>query len=154
MPVTNRRPSVAARRFGYIVAAAITAAIWFVINVWPGWQDLSFLTDQTTEVLWLVNVSLVVSVAVNLIYAVYDPVWLKALGDLVTTSIGLAVLVRAWQVFPFDFSDYSIDWAVIARVVLVIGIVGSCIGIVVQLVTLMRLAVVGGLGGRRGEARR
>jgi hypothetical protein len=59
-----------------------------------------------------------------------------------------------WQVFPFDFSDYSINWAAIAHLILVLGIVGSCIGILVQLVTLIRLAVVGGDSvGVRGEVR-
>lgn len=150
---TNRRgPSVAARRFGYVLAAVITAAIWLVINEWPGWQELSFLTDETQDVLPLVNFSLIVSVAVNLIYAVRDPRWLKSLGDLVTTGIGLAVMVRLWQVFPFDFSGDSINWAVLARILLVMGIVGSCIGILVQIVTLARVAYHrGATSGGPGE---
>jgi hypothetical protein len=155
MQVTNPRPSVAARRFGYVLAIAINEVGWLVINVWPGWQELSFLTNETRDVLWLVNFSLAVSVAVNLVYAIHDPPWLKSLGDLVTTSIGLVVLVRVWQVFPFDFSNYSTNWAGIARVILVISFVGSCIGILVQLVTLIRLTVVGGhSGGAREDVRR
>ena len=155
MPVTKSRPSVASRRFGYILAAAITVGMWFVINEWPGWQDLSFLTDKTRAVLGLVNFSLAVSVLVNLIYLVYDPVWFKSVGDVITTSVGLAVLVRLWQVFPFDFSDYAVDWTVLARVVLVVGIVGSCLGVIVQVVTLLRLAVGGGVstGSRSGATR-
>jgi hypothetical protein len=154
MPVNTRRPSVAVRRVGYIVAAAITVGMWFVINQWPGWQQLSFLTDETQDVLWLVNFSLVVSVALNVVYVIHDPVWLKSLGDLVTTSIGLAVLVRLWQVFPFDFSDYSVNWDGVTRIVLVVAIVGSCIGILVQVVILLRLAV-GEVktGGRRHAIR-
>jgi uncharacterized phage infection (PIP) family protein YhgE len=155
MQVTKRHPSVATRRFGYVLATAITVVGWLVINVWPGWQELSFLTNETRDVLWLVNFSLAVSVAINLLYAIYDPPWLKSLGDLVATSIGLVVLVRVWQVFPFDFSDYSTNWAAIARVILVLSIVGSCIGILVQVVTLRRLAVVGGDSvGVRDEVRR
>jgi hypothetical protein len=154
MPVNTRRPSVAVRRVGYIFAAAITVGMWFVINQWPGWQQLSFLTDETQDVLWLVNFSLVVSVALNVVYVIHDPVWLKSLGDLVTTSIGLAVLVRLWQVFPFDFSDYSVNWDGVTRIVLVVAIVGSCIGILVQVVILLRLAV-GEVktGGRRHAIR-
>ncbi len=155
MPVTKPRPSVANRRFGYIFAAAITVGMWFVINEWPGWQELSFLTDETRAVLGLVNFSLAVSVLVDLIYVVYDPAWFKSVGDVITTSIGLAVLVRLWQVFPFDFSNYAVDWTVLTRVVLVMGIVGSCIGIIVQVVTLLRLAVGGGVsaGSRSGAIR-
>jgi hypothetical protein len=154
MPVNVRRPSVSARRFGYILAATITAAMFYIINVWPGWHEVPFLTDDTGQVLWLVNASLVASIAANVVYAAYDPPWLKSLGDLVTTGIGLAVLVRVWQVFPFDFSSYSVNWGVLARFLLVVAIVGSIIGITVQVVSLIRLAIDGGAGaGRRGEVR-
>ena len=115
MSAIASRPPAAARRFGFGVAAAVNAAIWFVINVWPGWQQVPFLTEETSLVLWLVNISLIAGVVVNVVFAAYDSPWVKSLGDLITTSIGLVVLVRVWQVFPFDFSGYSANWAVLAR---------------------------------------
>ena len=30
----------------------------------------------------------------------YDPPWLKSVGDLATTGIGLAAAILIWQVFP------------------------------------------------------
>jgi hypothetical protein len=149
------RPGAAARRSGYLIAAAITAVMWYVINVWPGWRELSFLTADTAGVLWLVNLSFAVSIAVNLVYVVHDPPWFKALGDLVTTGIGLFVLVRLWRVFPFDFSGYSVDWAVPVRILLALALFGSIVGILVQTVTLVRVAVGGGASaGHRGEVTR
>jgi hypothetical protein len=60
-----------------------------------------------------------------------------------------------WQVFPFDFGGSSFNWGLLIRVVLVVVIVGSIIGIVVQVVTLSRTAVTGGASTRRhGEVRR
>ena len=135
-----RRPSAAARRFGYLVAVAITVAGWYLINIAPGWDSLPFLTPAVSDVLGLLNLSLAVSVAVNLLYVVRDPRWLKALGDLATTVIGLAVLMRVWQVFPFDFSAYTFGWAGLTRLFLVLGMVGSAIAIVVQLIILIRVA--------------
>jgi hypothetical protein len=76
--------------------------------------------------------------AANALYLVHDPAWLKALGDLATTGVGIAVLVRFWQVFPFDFGDASFDWALLARIMIVLGIIGSAIGLVVALVRLVR----------------
>ncbi len=151
MSAIASRTSVAARRFGFGVAAVVNAAIWYVINVWPGWQQVPFLTEETTVVLWLVNISLIAGVVANVVFAAYDPPWVKALGDLITTSIGLVALVRVWQVFPFDFSGYSTNWAVLARFVLVVAIVGSIIGVVVQLVSLVRLTVSrSAASGQRG----
>lgn len=154
MRAATRRPSLASRRFGYLSAAAINVAMWWLLNHWPGWQELSFLTARTIDVLWLVNLSLGVGVAVNLVYTVKDPPWLRALGELLSAAVGLVAAGRVWQVFPFDFSGYSVNWAVLARVALVVAIAGCIIGMLVQLVALTRLAVTGRAPvERRTEAR-
>lgn len=134
----TRRPSAATRRVGYFIAAALTAALFYLLNVEPGWADIPFLTGDTDQVLGLVNLSLAASILANLVYLVSDTPWLKALGGLVTTGIGLVALVRIWQVFPFDLAGSSFDWELLLRIVLVVGIVGSAIGVLVQVVTLLR----------------
>jgi hypothetical protein len=139
-----RRPSLAGRRFGYLLAAAINAVILYLVNGQPGWRSVDFLTGDTTRVLGLLNVSVVVGIVVNLLYVGYDPPWLTATGNLVTTAIGIAVLARIWHVFPFDFGDASFDWAMLIRVLLVVGIVGAAIGVLVNLVTLIRAIVIRG----------
>src|SRR5688500_5671485 len=136
------RPSPAARRFGYTVAALVNAAMLHAINVWPGWDALPFLTADTTLVLPAVNTTLAAGLAANLLYLAYDPRWFRSFGDLVTTGIGLVATLRIWAVFPFDFVGASLDWALVVRVLLVLGIVGSVIGMAVALVTLVR--TVGG----------
>jgi hypothetical protein len=132
-----RRPPVAARRVGYVIAAALTAAFWFLVNMSPGWEAVPFLTEDTTKVVTLVNVSLVVSVVANLLYLAFDPPSWRALGDVVTTGVGLAVLIRIWQVFPFRFTG-SFDWSLPVRVLLFVGIAGSIVGIVVNVAAYFR----------------
>ncbi len=78
---------------------------------------------------------LAAGIAANLVYLAYDPPWLKSLGDLVTTGIGLAAAIRIWQVFPFDLSS---GWSTAVRVMLAIAIAGSCIALVVQIFTVAR----------------
>jgi hypothetical protein len=145
-----RRPPVAARRVGYAIAAVLTAGFWYVVNVSPGWQALPFLTGDFVRILALFNVSLVVSVVVNVLYLAYDAPWWRSFGDLVTTSIGVAVLVRLWRVFPFAFTG-SFDWSPVVRVVLVVAIVGSIIAIAVNLVALVRQAALFGRSGTAGR---
>ena len=130
-----RRPSAGARRAGYGLAILFSTALLIILNGSPGWQAIPFLTSGTTQVLWLVNLSLAASIAANLVYLAHDPSWLKSLGDLATTGIGLAAAIRIWQVFPFDLSS---GWSTAVRALLVVAIAGSCIALVVQIVSLAR----------------
>ena len=129
------RKPVGTRRFGYVVAVLVNAAMLYAVNRWPGWQAVPFLTADTELVLGLVNATIVVNLVANVVYLVRDPRWLTALGDLVTTAVGLAALVRIWKVFPLDVSD---RWELLVRTLLVVGIVGSAIGIVVAIVRFGR----------------
>ena len=131
-----RRPSAAGRRAGYVVAVVVNAALLWAVNVWPGWQAMPFLTDETPQILGLVNAAFVLAVVLNLVYVVRDPLWLTTSGTLATTGLGVAVLGRALAVFPFDLPG---AWDAVLRVVLVVGLVGTAIGFVVTLVSLVRL---------------
>jgi hypothetical protein len=132
-----RRPSPATRRVGYGIAATINLVLLYLVNGRPGWDAIPFLNDATSDVIPLVNASLVASAVINLVQLLHDPRWLVALGGMVTTAIGSAALVRLWQVFPFDFGDTSVNWPLLARIALAVGLIGSLIGFVVQAVVLV-----------------
>lgn len=134
----RRRPSVAARRSGYVVAILINGAMLIGANWWPGWEVIPFLSDETPQVLGLVNASIIAGLVANAVYVAWDPPRLKALGDLVTTAFGVAAMVQIWRVFPFDFGDAEFNWALLVRWLLGVGIFGGAIGIVVALVALVR----------------
>jgi hypothetical protein len=132
-----RRPSTASRRTGYVIAAGINAVMLWLIHVWPGWDAVPFLTAGFDQVLWLVDLSLVVTIALNVLYLFGDPRRLTAAGSIITTAIGLAAAVRLLQIFPFDFGDSGF-WPVIFRVLLWVAVVGSIIGIIANLATVVR----------------
>ena len=135
--VEAKRQTVAGRRAGYVVAAVINGVLLGLIHVWPGWDAVPFLTADFEIVLWLVDLSLVVTIVLNLVYLVRDPRWLTAAGAVVTTAVGLAAVIRMMQVFPFDFGDSDV-WPVLFRALLWVALVGSIIGIVANLVTMVR----------------
>ena len=136
------RQSIAARRFGYAVTIAVNAVLIFLIYVEPGWRVLPFLTEAAVPVIALVVASMIVTIVVNLVWIVHDPLWLRSLGDLITTIVGVVVFSRFLVVFPFAFSDDS-PWELVARIFLIVGLVGGSIGIVVHLVTLIHRLAVG-----------
>lgn len=142
--VIDRRPSVAvSSRGGYLVAVSVNLVMWYLINIQPGWDAVPFLTQQTTLVLPFVNASIIAGIVVNLLYVIRDPAWLRGLGDVVTTTLGLVAMVRIWQVFPVEFADGS-PWRLLARWVVGVGIIGSAIGILAGFAKLVQ-----GLTGRR-----
>ncbi|MDO8107980.1 hypothetical protein Q6348_12315 [Isoptericola sp. b441] len=131
------RPSRGARRAGYLVAVALDLVLLGLIFRWPGWESLAFLTQDTTVVLPWVAAQIWTGVAVNLVWVAADPRWLRALGDLATSALGLVAALRVLDVFPFAFDEGGFPWATAVRVVLWVGIVGSGIGVLVNLVRLV-----------------
>ncbi|KGM14928.1 hypothetical protein N867_14070, partial [Actinotalea fermentans ATCC 43279 = JCM 9966 = DSM 3133] len=134
----SARPSPAARRFGYALAALVNVAFWVVLHVWPGWQEASFLTAETTDVLPWVDAQIAVTIAANAVWLVADPRWLRALGEAVTAAVGLAAVARILSVFPFSFDDDGVPWDQLVRVALVVALVGTAIGVLANVVTFVR----------------
>jgi hypothetical protein len=129
------RPGPGQRAFGYVVAIAVNVGLFYLINESPGWEAVGFLTNETSLVLGAVNASIAAGVAMNCVYLVSDPEWLRALGDIVTTTIGLVALLAIWQVWPIDLAD---PWELLARWVIGVGIAGSVIGIILAVVRFVR----------------
>ena len=145
---SKRASAPAPTRSGSIGSAVVNALLLYGINIWPGWQVVPFLTAEMPRVLGLINASLIAGIIVNAVFAVVRSRPLMALGNLVVLGIGLAALVRLWEVFPFDFGDSWSGWPVLVRIFLVLGIVGSIIGGLAEIARLFR-----GLGGAREPSR-
>ena len=136
--VRKHPPSAATRRSGYVGTVVFDALFLLALNVWPGWEVLPFLTSDMDQVIGLMNVSIVVHLAANAIYVVWDPRWLRSIGEIVTSAIGVLVVARLWQVFPFDTAEDWSGWGLVTHLVLVLGVVGSAIGVVSGAVHLVQ----------------
>ena len=126
-------------RAGYVVAMIVNAVILVIANNLLSWGFPAFLTDDFRRVLPLINFSLVATIVVNFVYLGRDTPWFKALCQAGLGVISLAATIRFLRVFPFDFTMYpGFEWAVVARVVLWIAVVGSAIGIVTEVAKSIR----------------
>lgn len=131
----RRRAPRPARIVGYLVAATVQVVLLVLINVTPGWDALSFLTSETTEVLPAVNASLWAALVVNLLWVLADPRWFRALGDAVSAAVSFVAALTVWNIFPFDLDD---TWTSVVRVLVLLGVVGTAIGVVAGIVTCVR----------------
>ena len=125
------------RRFGYTIAALLNGVMLFIVNNVESW-DLAWLTQDFDKVLTLVNLTLAASLLANIVYIGNDRVPVKPVGEIITTALGLVATVRVFNVFPFDFSAYDFNWEFMTRAVLIVAMVGSVIGIIVQAFKLAR----------------
>lgn len=152
-PSPRAQPGPVGRRFGYAVAILVNIVMLLLVNVWPTWRVLPFLTEGMLDVLGLVNLGLIAGAVVNLLNLLFDRRWIRAAGDLITSVIAVITLVRFWDVFPFAFPDSGFDWALLTRFVLGIAIVGTVISIIVQVVILIRIMLGFTAGGKPDPGR-
>jgi hypothetical protein len=125
-------PPAHSARPGYVAAIVVQAAMLWVANHLLEWGWPSFLTSSFEQVLPWIAASIIVSMAVNACFIVWDRGWFRALGDTATATMGVAVGVVTWDVFPFDFSGWGTDWTWLVRLVVAVGIVGSAISVLVN----------------------
>ena len=128
------------RKIGYSVAIVVNGILLVIVNNLLAWGWLSWLTEDFELLLPILNLSIVASIVVNLIYLAYDAEWFKTLLDTGVLVISLGVAIRTWQVFPFDFTGWDFDWAPIIRVILGFAIFGMTIALIVNVVRLLVMA--------------
>ncbi len=142
----RRHSPVGWRAVGYAAAVAFNALLLLLINGWPGWQSLSFLTPQADSVVGLVNTSLVFGILLNLCYLVSDPEWLKGLGDAVSAAFATAILVALIRTWPFILPNEGVEVGL--RIGLIFAAVGSAIAVIAGIVRFAKAAL--SLDGHQG----
>lgn len=128
------------RRGRNVAVVLFTVFVYWAVNVWPGWQAVPFLDQSMQDVLGFVNASLIVSGVVSVVNIVANRSAVSAVGEIVTSVVGLVVATRIWVVFPFDFGGSVFNWGMGARILLILAYAGYVISIMVQIAALVRLA--------------
>jgi hypothetical protein len=147
MPRTDELKRVG-RRFGFGIAIVVNAVLLYVVQNLTSWDVLPFLTTEFDSLVPWISLSLIVSIVAYLLYMVNDDYRLRSVGDMVTNLVSLVVTWRIFQVFPFDFSAYEFNWDLVARIVLILAIVGTFAGAIAAVTKL----ATGGKGQEKGGA--
>lgn len=121
------------RQFGYSIAIGINVVMLIIVQNILDWGWLGFLTDEFAEVVPWISFSLGASIIANLIYLFNDDHVVKSAGQIALNLITIVVTYQLFSVFPFDFSTYSFDWALVMRIVLIVAMVGAGIGALTEI---------------------
>lgn len=123
-------------RFGYAIAVVLNVAMLIVVQNVLDWGWLPFLTEDFADVIPWISLSLVVSIVVNLVYQLTDTTVVKSTGQILSNLISIVVTYQVLTVFPFDFSNYGFDWALVTRIVMVLAMVGAGLGVLTEVAKL------------------
>jgi len=142
------RVGTGARWTGYTITIVINAIGLYVVTNVLEWNLLPFLTEDFRTVLPLLQLSLLATIAVNVAYLWHDEPRFRSVMQLGLSGISLAVVLRLYGVFPFDLSAYAPVWGPVARVLLILAIVGTGVGLLVEVGRLVRAVARGPAGGQ------
>lgn len=124
-------------QIGYGIAIALSLALIYIVQNLEEWDIFGFLTAEFSEVVPWITFSLVAGALAYLAYILFEGQEVRLAGEVVTNLITIVVSWRVFTVFPFDFSAYDFPWDILARVVLIVAIVGAFIGVVTNIVKLI-----------------
>ena len=108
-----------------------------VVNTVPLWAQLTHgvVLRSWVDVLWAVNLSLIVQIIGNGALTVYRPARLYSLIQAIFAAVGLLSVIVFYEVFPLDFSQVVGAWLnALVRLILIVAIAGTLVALIVNLV--------------------
>lgn len=139
MTERKRRARRARGPAGFVAAIVANAIILLLLSLHDAWRPLlgGVVTPAFADVLWAAYLGCAVQILGNLVLLANDARWLRRFFDAVFAAVGVIGAVVFYRVFPLDLARFG-DWAtVVARVVLVLGIIGGGIGTLVGLIRMV-----------------
>lgn len=124
------------RRVGYGFAIVINVILLWVVSNLVEWGWTGFITASFDDVVPIISFSLVLGIAVNVVYLFYDAGWARTVGDVLTSAVALLVMIQVFDVYPFEFGDGPWDGATRAIIIFIgIALAISVVANVVKLAT-------------------
>jgi hypothetical protein len=123
-----------ARRSGYVAAIVVDVILLIVVNNLLAW-GVPFLTHSFYACLWAINLSLAVSIIGNAVLLAYNARWFRHVIQIVLDIFALIAIYVVYVIFPFAFPQ--VLWVIVAKIALIIAIVGVVVGLIVEFVKLV-----------------
>lgn len=125
---------------GAIVGNLILLVFMNTLLLWRQ-HTQGVVLESWADILWAADISLGAQIIGNLLLCFYRPRLLTTFVRCVFAAAGLLSIIVFFIVFPLDFSHLVGPWLnTLLKVLLIIGIGGTLIGLVVELVQLIRAA--------------
>ncbi|MEG3224682.1 MAG: hypothetical protein BME94_03905 [Methanobacteriales archaeon Met13] len=124
-------------RTSFLVAIIVNIIFIYVVNQLPYW-NLSFIASSWTQTLWILNLSLIVTIIGNVLFLLYNPQWFRSLAQIVMNAFVFLAIQTLYNVFPFTLSS---TMALVVVILLILMMVGVFIAILVEVVKLVVILI-------------
>lgn len=118
----------------YIATIIFNLIFLYIFNNLLNWH-IYFVTNSFNEVLWIVNLSIIVSIIGNALLVVYDPVRFRHLVKIIINIVSFAAVYLVYEVFPFNFYNSFYNWGF--SILLILVMIGIIIGTIVEIYLLI-----------------
>jgi len=118
----------------FIVAIIVNIIFLYIVNNLLNW-NLSFIAPTFSEVLFILNISIIANIIANIGFLVYQKGWFRSIAQIILNVISFIVVYTLYTVFPFTFQSIWVTYALL--LILIIGMVGLFISTIYEIVRLI-----------------
>jgi hypothetical protein len=120
--------------YDYLLAILVNLILLYIANSLIYW-NLSFIAPSFSDVLWAINLSLIVAIVANVSFILYDPRWFKIGSKILMNITALVAAFTILTVFPFVINQFLLTLGL--KFILIIGIIASFVSIIFQIMKLV-----------------
>ena len=117
----------------YITAIIFNLIFLYIVNNLLNWH-IYFVTNAFNEVLWIINLSIVVSIIGNVLLLLYSPERFRHMVKIIINIISFIAVYIVWKVFPFNFYNSFYNWGF--NILLILAMIGIAIATIVEIYLL------------------
>ncbi len=118
----------------YIGAIIVNIIFLYIFNNLLNWH-VYFVTSAFNDVLWIINLSIVVAIIGNFLMLVYRPEWFRHITKIVLNIVAFVAVYLVYIVFPFNFYNSFFNWGL--SVLLILAMLGIIIASIVEIYLLI-----------------
>jgi len=127
----NRKREEKSGYFGTIIFSLI---FYYIVNNLLNWH-IYFITSAFNEVLWIINLSILVTIVGNGLLLLYSPTRFMHAIKIIINIISFIAVYIVYKVFPFNFYNSFYNWGF--NILLILGLIGIIIAILVEIYLLI-----------------
>jgi hypothetical protein len=123
------------RIIGYGISIIVQIVILYVLRHLKEW-GVNFLNEDYESALFYIELSIYVSIGVQIIWIFYDNKWFKHLLQGVSNAVGAVAIIMVYVIFPFIIGNEN--WVKAIKIALIVLFVLSVIGVLAEIIKGLR----------------